>query len=65
MPAEIDFSMGTRGRFAKPGMTLKLPVYLYPEVEAYFTVRASTRGVDADRLVNEQPKNDIEQSGRI
>lgn len=28
MPAEIDFSKGQRGQFFKPGMTLKLPVYL-------------------------------------
>jgi hypothetical protein len=60
MPAEIDFSKGTRGKFAKPGTTLKLPVYLDPEVEAYLTARASARGVDVDQLVNELLKKDIE-----
>jgi hypothetical protein len=60
IPAEIDFSKGTRGRFAKPGTTLKLPVYLEPEVEAYLTARAAARGVDVDQLVNELLKKDIE-----
>ena len=60
MPAEIDFSKGTRGKFAKPGTTLKLPVYLDPEVEEYLATRAAARGVDVDQLVNELLKKDIE-----
>jgi predicted HicB family RNase H-like nuclease len=60
MPAEIDFSQGTRGKFAKPGTTLKLPVYLDPDVEAYLTARAAARGVDVNQLVNELLKKDIE-----
>ena len=60
MPAEIDFSKGTRGKFAKPDTTLKLPVYLDPEVEAYLATRAAARGVDVDQLVNELLKKDIE-----
>lgn len=60
IPAEIDFSKGTRGKFAKPGTTLKLPVYLDPDVEAYLTTRAAARGVDVDQLVNELLKKDIE-----
>jgi hypothetical protein len=60
MPAEIDFSNGTRGKFFKPGTTLKLPVYLDPDVEAYLTARAAARGVGVDQLVNELLKKDIE-----
>lgn len=60
MPAEIDFSKGTRGKLFKPGTTLKLPVYLEPEVEAYLSTRAAARGVDVDQLVNELLKKDIE-----
>jgi predicted HicB family RNase H-like nuclease len=60
MPAEIDFSQGTRGKFGKPGTTLKLPVYLDPDVEAYLTARAAARGVDVNQLVNELLKKDIE-----
>ena len=60
MPAEMDFSKGIRGKFFKPGTTLKLPVYLDSEVEAYLTARAAARGVDVDQLVNELLKKDIE-----
>ena len=60
MPAEMDFSKGIRGKFFKPGTTLKLPVYLDSEVEAYLTARAAARGVDVDQLVNELLEKDIE-----
>ena len=40
MPAEIDFSRGTRGKFFKPGAALNLPVYLEAEVQAYLSARA-------------------------
>lgn len=60
MPAEIDFSKGTRGKFAKPGATLELPVYLDPDVQAYLAARAEARGVDLNQLVNEILKKDIE-----
>ena len=60
MPTGIDFSKGTRGKFATRGATLKLPVYLDPKVEAYLTTRAAARGVDIGQLVNELLKKDIE-----
>jgi hypothetical protein len=60
IPAEIDFSQGTRGKFGKPGTTLKLPVYLDPDLEAYLSTLAAARGVDVDQLVNELLKKDIE-----
>jgi hypothetical protein len=59
MPAEIDFSKGTRGKFAKPDTILKLPVYLDPDVEAYLAARAAARGIDVGQLVNEVLKNNI------
>ena len=60
MPAEIDFSKGTRGKFFKPGTALNLPVYLDAEVQAYLSARATARGVDIGQLVNELLKKDIE-----
>ena len=33
MPAEIDFSKGIRGKFAKPGTRLVLPVYVDEEAQ--------------------------------
>ena len=60
MPAEIDFSKGTRGKFFKPGAQLNLPVYLEAEVQAYLAARAKARGIDVGQLVNELLKKDIE-----
>jgi len=53
MPAEIDFSKGTRGKFFKPGAAVNLPVYLDAEVQAYLSARAKARGVEVGQLVNE------------
>ena len=41
IPAEIDFSKGTRGKFFKPGEVLNLPVYLEADVQAYLLARAT------------------------
>ena len=34
MPAQIDFSKGVRGKFYRPGMRLRLPIYLGDEYPA-------------------------------
>ena len=60
MPAEIDFSKGTRGKFFTPGAGLNLPVYLEAEVQAYLSARAKARGIEVAQLVNELLKKDIE-----
>lgn len=60
MPAEIDFSKGTRGKFYKAGARLDLPVYLEAEVQAYLADRATARGIEVAQLVNELLKKNIE-----
>ena len=60
MPAEIDFSKGTRGKFFKPGARLNVPVYLDAAVQDYLTARAQARGIEVAQLVNELLKKDIE-----
>lgn len=60
MKDEYDFSKGVRGRFYRPGATLSLPVYLELEVQSYLAQRASARGVDLSKLVNELLKKDID-----
>jgi len=60
MPAEIDFSRGTRGKFFRPGMQLHLPVYLDSEVQARLTTLASAKGMDLSALVNDLLRKDIE-----
>ena len=60
LPAEVDFSKGTRGRFFQAGARANLPVYLDAEVQAYLSARAQARGVDMGQLVNDLLRKDIE-----
>ncbi len=60
MPAEVDFSGGTRGKFYQPGATLSLPVYLEAEVQSRLTRLANAKGVDFSALVNALLRKDIE-----
>jgi len=59
MPAEIDFSGGVRGKYYRPGMQLKLPVYLDNEVREYLTKLAATKGVEVSDVANELLKREI------
>ena len=60
MPAEIDFSKGTRGKFHHPGAKLNLPVYLDDQVQTRLAALANAKGVDFSALVNDLLKKDIE-----
>ena len=60
MPAEIDFSGGTRGKFYRSGRALSLPVYLEAEVQNRLTRLANAKGVDFSALVNAMLRKDIE-----
>ena len=60
MPAEIDFSGGTRGKFYRQGATLRLPVYLEAEVQNRLTRLANDKGIDFSALVNAMLRKDIE-----
>lgn len=60
IPAAIDFSHGTRGKFFTPGATLNRPVYLDAQVQAWLAARAQARGIEVEQLVNELLKKDIE-----
>jgi hypothetical protein len=60
LPAEIDFTGGTRGKFYRPGATLNLPLYLDAEVQSRLTTLANAKGVDFSTLVNNMLRKDIE-----
>lgn len=60
MPAEIDFSKGTRGKFYRPDTRISLPVYLDDQVQATLSALASAKGVELSALVNELLRKDIE-----
>jgi hypothetical protein len=59
MPAEIDFSGGTRGKFYRSNARLNLPVYLDADVQAYLTALAARKGVALSELANDLLKKDI------
>jgi hypothetical protein len=59
IPAEIDFSGGTRGKFHRPNVRLNLPVYLDAEVQAYLAALAAKKGMPLSDLANDLLKKDI------
>jgi hypothetical protein len=53
MRAEIDFWDGVRGKFYRPDATLRLPVYLDADVQAYLVDLATRKGVPLSELAND------------
>ena len=62
MKSEYDFSKGKRGRVIQPNAELRLPIYLNPEVRAYFTQRAEQEGIPLSDMVNTLLKQIIQKS---
>ncbi|MFN0162830.1 MAG: hypothetical protein ACKVQQ_16480 [Burkholderiales bacterium] len=60
MPAEIDFSQGTRGKFFRTDAKLHLPVYLDDEVLAWLAALASKKGVQVSDIANSLLRKEIE-----
>jgi len=61
MPAEIDFSQGVRGKFYRPGMRLRIPVYLDDAVQDRLSDLAEAKGVELSAMVNELLRQDLER----
>lgn len=59
MPAEIDFSGGTRGKFYRPNTKLNLPVYLDDDVQSSLVAIAAKKGVPLSELANDLLKKEI------
>ena len=60
IPAEIDFSKATRGKFHHPGAKLNLQVYLDDQVQIRLAALANAKGIDFSVLVNDLLRKDIE-----
>lgn len=61
IPANIDFSVGRRGRHSIPaGAKVFLPVAIERTVWEYFSGKATQKGVDLAELVTDVLKRDIE-----
>jgi hypothetical protein len=59
MKPEYNFQSAVRGKFFRPDASLRIPVYLEPEVLEFLTAKAEKKGVDLDEIVNELLKRDI------
>jgi hypothetical protein len=59
LPAEVDFTNATRGKFYKPNLRLNLPVYLDAEVQDYLNAIAAKKGVPLSQLANDLLKREI------
>ena len=60
MPAEVDFTGATRGKFYQPNLRLKLPVYLDAEVQDYLNAIAAKKGLPLSKIANDLLKKEIE-----
>jgi hypothetical protein len=61
MPAEVDFSKGTRGRHHVPAeATVFLPASIERSVWEYFSDKAERKGVGLSQLLTDVLKRDIE-----
>jgi hypothetical protein len=60
MKAEYDFSKAERGKFYHPDAVLSYPVYLEPDVSAFFDRLAEQKKVDVQDLVNDLLRKDIQ-----
>jgi hypothetical protein len=56
---EIDFSKGVRGKFYRPGMKLRIPVYLEETLLGSLAEIAERRGVNLDDLVSDLLRRDL------
>ena len=56
---EIDFSRGARGKFYRPGMKLRIPVYLEETLLGSLAEIAERRGINLDDLVSDLLRRDL------
>jgi hypothetical protein len=56
---EIDFSKGVRGKFYRPGMKLRIPVYLEETLLGSLAEIAERRGINLDDLVSDLLRRDL------
>ena len=56
---EVDFSKGVRGKFYRPGMKLRIPVYLEEALLGSLAEIADRRGVNLDDLVSDVLRRDL------
>lgn len=63
MPSEIDFSKGVRGKFYRPNLKLKLPVYLEDRLQQRLLDIAQQRNQSFSEIVNNLIKKELAIEG--
>jgi hypothetical protein len=63
IPAEIDFSKGIRGKFYRPNLELKLPVYLDATLQQRLLDIAQQRNLSFSEMVNDLIKKELAMDG--
>ncbi|MFB0534600.1 MAG: hypothetical protein ACETWR_06430 [Anaerolineae bacterium] len=53
MKKEYNFSKGVRGKFYRPNVRLKLPIYLDDDIAEFIEKYAKQKKVDVQTIVNE------------
>jgi hypothetical protein len=59
MKEEYDFSKGERGKFYKPDLELRIPVYLQKDIIDFLQKIASEKGTDVETIVNDWLRRNI------
>lgn len=59
MNPEYDFSEGTRGKFYRADVRLRLPIYLDAEVQQFVERIAEAKQSDVTTVVNELLRSDM------
>jgi len=59
MKEEYDFSKGERGKFYKPEVELRIPVYLQKDISDFLQKLASEKGTDVETIVNDWLRRNI------
>lgn len=52
MEDEYDFSKAEQGKFYRPLEDIEIPVYLDKKVRAFFSQKASGKGVELEQIIN-------------
>ena len=59
MKPEYDFSKGERGKFYRPDVELRIPVYLQKDIGEFLQKLASEKGTDVETIVNDWLRRNI------
>jgi hypothetical protein len=63
LPAEIDFSKGLRGKFYRPNLVIKLPVYLDDTLQQRLLDIAQQRNISFSEVANDLIKKELAIEG--